>query len=496
MALSSPLRRDELAAPAALRVAAVAWRHGSRGTPLARHQPPRAHHHRHGRHRPLLARRAGRRPDRHDRHARLPPLLLQLRPPADRGVLRVQGRRPRACGRSPPACPTRGRRSSTTCRSTSPTSAPSSRCASACEAFGSEVTEVVDHQVMHSIYFNDPNGIALEASLVGRRRHGSCARLHRLLAVRRQGPGARGARADDVGRAGVGAEDHADGRAERRRHRRPRLTTSVGAFAIGRTTGGPVMKRVLGSVCVAVLALVAVGCGDDDDRPVDRGLPRAGQRHLRRGQRGARRRLRGGSSPISPPSRRPEEVAEVFTDSIVPTIQGELDDLRELTPPEDIADDIEELLDDADAALEEIEQTAEDDPEALFEPARTPSPTSTPGPRSSAWPSAVGTRRTAARSTRRPETARTRPGTSSRTLMTRTAPSRRRSTPSSRRASPTPTPTPARKRSTRSSSRSPSRSSPPACSRRRRPTPPNPSPRTSTCSSPPSATPPRATRPR
>ena len=32
------------------------------------------------------------------------------------------------------------------------------------EAFGCEVTEVVDHQVMRSIYFTDPNGIALEAS--------------------------------------------------------------------------------------------------------------------------------------------------------------------------------------------------------------------------------------------------------------------------------------------------------------------------------------------
>ena len=30
--------------------------------------------------------------------------------------------------------------------------------------FGSEVTEVVDHGLMRSIYFNDPNGIALEAS--------------------------------------------------------------------------------------------------------------------------------------------------------------------------------------------------------------------------------------------------------------------------------------------------------------------------------------------
>ena len=32
------------------------------------------------------------------------------------------------------------------------------------EEHGCEVTEVVDHQVMHSIYFTDPNGIALEAS--------------------------------------------------------------------------------------------------------------------------------------------------------------------------------------------------------------------------------------------------------------------------------------------------------------------------------------------
>jgi catechol 2,3-dioxygenase-like lactoylglutathione lyase family enzyme len=31
-------------------------------------------------------------------------------------------------------------------------------------AHGCEVTEVVDHQIMRSIYFTDPNGIALEAS--------------------------------------------------------------------------------------------------------------------------------------------------------------------------------------------------------------------------------------------------------------------------------------------------------------------------------------------
>ncbi len=33
------------------------------------------------------------------------------------------------------------------------------------EAAGSEVTEVIDHGVMKSVYFSDPNGIALEASV-------------------------------------------------------------------------------------------------------------------------------------------------------------------------------------------------------------------------------------------------------------------------------------------------------------------------------------------
>ena len=32
------------------------------------------------------------------------------------------------------------------------------------KAAGSEVTEIVDHRVMKSVYFTDPNGIALEAS--------------------------------------------------------------------------------------------------------------------------------------------------------------------------------------------------------------------------------------------------------------------------------------------------------------------------------------------
>ena len=59
-----------------------------------------------------------------------------------------------------------------------------------------EVTDVVDHGVMRSIYFTDPNGIALEASWWVIDATGRHVRLRRPQALRRPptgagGPGAR-----------------------------------------------------------------------------------------------------------------------------------------------------------------------------------------------------------------------------------------------------------------------------------------------------------------
>ena len=91
------------------------------------------------------------------------------------------------------------------------------------KSFGCEVTDVVDHGVMRSIYFTDPNGIALEASwwvtdVTGRDAdYGDREVFGDLdpvpavgeLATRR--------------RAGEHSRHNADPRSER--HRRPRLTT-------------------------------------------------------------------------------------------------------------------------------------------------------------------------------------------------------------------------------------------------------------------------------
>jgi hypothetical protein len=49
-----------------------------------------------------------------------------------------------------------------------------------------------------------------------------------------------------------------------------------------------------------------------------------------------------------------DEIDQFVTETLVPSIQGQLDAIRALTPPEDIADDVTTFLDDANAALDEI----------------------------------------------------------------------------------------------------------------------------------------------
>ena len=68
--------------------------------------------------------------------------------------------------RSPsrPAFPTPARPSSTTSPSTCPTRTRCTSCGERLADAGCEVTDIVDHGSIHSVYFTDPNGIALEAS--------------------------------------------------------------------------------------------------------------------------------------------------------------------------------------------------------------------------------------------------------------------------------------------------------------------------------------------
>ena len=128
---------------------------------MERREPPRARHTRHGRHRSLLRGRARHAAVRHADGRADAPLLLRDRRRPDRCVLRdsrYADVRKAAGGPHRPRAPVRP---------------PVVRLSSEDElhalqerlhAAGCEVTRVVDHGIMHSIYFTDPNGIALEAS--------------------------------------------------------------------------------------------------------------------------------------------------------------------------------------------------------------------------------------------------------------------------------------------------------------------------------------------
>lgn len=56
-----------------------------------------------------------------------------------------------------------------------------------------------------------------------------------------------------------------------------------------------------------------------------------------------------------------QEIEQVVTDTVVPEIQGEIDAIRALTPPEGDEDEVSAILDAAQEALDEIEQ----DPSSL-----------------------------------------------------------------------------------------------------------------------------------
>jgi hypothetical protein len=127
-------------------------------------------------------------------------------------------------------------------------------------------------------------------------------------------------------------------------------------------------------------ALIAAGCGDDDD---DEATTPATTEEAATGATGAT-----GAADVSP--ERAElieqadeicaegdrqidaEAQEVFggsqqeppaaeqeafvTETVIPNIQNQLDQLRELDPPEEDADEFNAILDEAQAALDELEQ--------------------------------------------------------------------------------------------------------------------------------------------
>ncbi len=120
------------------------------------------------------------------------------------------------------------------------------------------------------------------------------------------------------------------------------------------------MKRHLFLILSTALAagLIAAGCGDDDDESGDSSLSKeefvvqandictAGTTEL---NQAAEETFGTEQQPT------PEEEEEFVTETVVPNIQAQIDDIREIVP-EDESDEVNGILDEAELALQDLEE--------------------------------------------------------------------------------------------------------------------------------------------
>ena len=113
------------------------------------------------------------------------------------------------------------------------------------------------------------------------------------------------------------------------------------------------MKRNLTLVALAALAsgLVAAGCGDDDG-----GEALSKEEFVVQGNAICARgnaEIGAAGEKVGGPPGTPEFDAFV-TDTLAPNIQGQIDDIRALGPPEEDADQVNAMLDEVQAVVDRI----------------------------------------------------------------------------------------------------------------------------------------------
>jgi hypothetical protein len=125
------------------------------------------------------------------------------------------------------------------------------------------------------------------------------------------------------------------------------------------------MRRIALAVVLLVGACALAGCGDDDDALSEEEFLQQGNAICAAGNDRldaafGELDLEEGEEPTA------EQMGALVSDVFVPDVQSQIDDVRALEPPDELADTVEQFLDDAQTALDELEQQAADDPSALF----------------------------------------------------------------------------------------------------------------------------------
>jgi hypothetical protein len=126
------------------------------------------------------------------------------------------------------------------------------------------------------------------------------------------------------------------------------------------------IRRVAGLCAPLLLVCTAVACSDDEERLSEDEFLEQGNAICKEGNDAldaAFEELEVG--PDGQPSQ--DAVVALFEDTLIPNVSDQVEQLDELNPPEELEDDVDALVDDAEAAIAEIDEMIADDPEAFFE---------------------------------------------------------------------------------------------------------------------------------
>lgn len=112
------------------------------------------------------------------------------------------------------------------------------------------------------------------------------------------------------------------------------------------------MRRLLILVISAALLTLGAGCGDDEERLTQEEFEQQGNEICEENNKRLEDAFEAaGFGDEEPPA---EDVEQFIDDEVIPGIEQQIEELGELNPPEEIEDDFEQLLEDAEAALDEV----------------------------------------------------------------------------------------------------------------------------------------------
>ena len=113
------------------------------------------------------------------------------------------------------------------------------------------------------------------------------------------------------------------------------------------------VRRLTAMTAVLLLAFTVAACGGDDDDGGGEALSEAefveqANKICADGEAELDEQQPDSENPS------PEEIEEYIDDVLVPNVQDQLDAIGELNPPEEIADDVDAMLEEAESALDEV----------------------------------------------------------------------------------------------------------------------------------------------